>query len=118
MLGERLKELRKRRNLRQLDIAEMLGVSRTTYTQYEIGLTEPDIDTIKKLAQFFGVSTDVLLGNQEKHKDDISVDPDTLIIFNRAAKELPPDALQRLKEYAAREIEYELMKREMDKDKK
>lgn len=59
---EHLKELRKEKGLRQRDVADFLGVDRTTYVKYETGANEPDIDVIKKLADFFGVSTDYLLG--------------------------------------------------------
>lgn len=62
MIGEKLKSLRESKGLKQLDIANMLGVSRTTYTQYETGKSEPDLGTVAKLADFFGVTTDYLLG--------------------------------------------------------
>lgn len=60
---EHLKELRKQRGLLQRDVASFLGVDRTTYLKYENGTNEPDIEIIKKLASFFGVSVDYLLGN-------------------------------------------------------
>lgn len=59
---EHLKELRKEKGLLQRDVADFLGVDRTTYVKYETGANEPDIEVIKKLADFFGVSTDYLLG--------------------------------------------------------
>jgi transcriptional regulator with XRE-family HTH domain len=62
MIGERLKLLREEKGLKQLDIAQMLGVSRTTYTQYETGKSEPDLTTVAKLADYFNVSLDYLLG--------------------------------------------------------
>ncbi|HHV99990.1 MAG TPA: helix-turn-helix transcriptional regulator [Clostridiaceae bacterium] len=62
MIGQRLKLLREEKGLKQLDMAEMLGVSRTTYTQYETGKSEPDLATVTKLADYFEVSTDFLLG--------------------------------------------------------
>ncbi|NLA43538.1 helix-turn-helix transcriptional regulator [Candidatus Saccharibacteria bacterium] len=62
MIGQRLKLLREEKGLKQVDIAEMLGVSRTTYTQYETEKSEPDLATVTKLASYFGVSTDFLLG--------------------------------------------------------
>lgn len=60
---EHLKELRKERGLLQRDVAAYLGVDRTTYLKYENGTNEPDIEIIKKLSSFFGVSVDYLLGN-------------------------------------------------------
>lgn len=72
MLGKRLRDLRLKKGLKQLDLADMLGVSRTTYTQYETGRSEPDLATIIKLAQFFGVSVDYLLGLTDiRNYDDV-----------------------------------------------
>lgn len=62
MIGKKLKKLREEKGLKQADIAEMLGVSRTTYTQYETEKSEPDLKTVAKLADFFEVSVDFLLG--------------------------------------------------------
>jgi transcriptional regulator with XRE-family HTH domain len=68
MIGQRLKLLREEKKLKQLDIAKILGVSRTTYTQYETGKSEPDLATVAKLADYFNVSVDYLLGKTDiKH---------------------------------------------------
>ena len=58
----KLNEFRRSKGESQQDIADFLGVSRVTYTRYENGSREPDFDTISKLANYFGVSTDYLLG--------------------------------------------------------
>ena len=58
----KLNELRRSKGESQQDIADFLGVSRVTYTRYENGSREPDFDTISKFANYFGVSTDYLLG--------------------------------------------------------
>lgn len=65
MIGQRLKLLREERGLKQIDIANMLGVSRTTYTQYETGKSEPDLATVAKLADYFNVTIDYLLGKTD-----------------------------------------------------
>ena len=62
---ERLKELREGKGLLQKDIAELLGVDRTTYVKYEKGVNEPSNDNLLKLADFFGVTTDYLLGREQ-----------------------------------------------------
>ncbi len=62
MITETLRLLRKEKNLKQIDLANYLGVSRTTYTQYETGKSEPDLKMVQKLADFFGVTVDYLLG--------------------------------------------------------
>lgn len=61
---ERLKELRLKKKLLQKDIADYLGVNRTTYVKYETGASQPDNDTLSRLADFFGVSVDYLLGRE------------------------------------------------------
>lgn len=61
-LGGRLKELRVKKKISQERLGELVGVSRSTISMYEINRREPDTDTLKRLAEFFGVSTDYLLG--------------------------------------------------------
>lgn len=65
MIGKRLKHLREEMGLRQIDIAEMLGVSRTTYTQYETEKSEPDLATVAKLAEIYNTSVDFILGKTD-----------------------------------------------------
>ncbi|MGC9338713.1 helix-turn-helix domain-containing protein [Listeria ivanovii] len=62
MFGKKLKQLRKNNNKTQEDISKILGISRGAYSHIENGRNEPDMETIVKLANIFGVSTDYLLG--------------------------------------------------------
>lgn len=55
-IGELLAMYRKKLELTQREVAEALNVDRSTYTCYEIGKTEPNIETITKLAKIFNVS--------------------------------------------------------------
>lgn len=66
MLGKKIAELRKNQKLSQYDLADRLGFSRGKLANYEQGQREPDYDTLKKIADFFEVSTDYLLGRTEK----------------------------------------------------
>ena len=61
---QRLLDLRKERGKTQKDMAEYLGISRQAYANYEVGLREPDFDSLVKLADYFGVSLDELLGRE------------------------------------------------------
>lgn len=63
MKSERLRLLREKRGLSQVEAAKRMGIVRTTYSNYEAGNREPDNDTLRKIAEFFEVSTDYLLGN-------------------------------------------------------
>lgn len=65
---ERLKELRTARGLLQKDVAAVLGIDRTTYVKYEKGQSEPSFDILAKLADYFGVSVDYLLGKTDIKK--------------------------------------------------
>ncbi len=58
----RLKELREDRDLLQKEVAEITGIEQRTLSNYETGKTNPDSETIIKLAEFYGVSCDYLLG--------------------------------------------------------
>ena len=57
----RLKQLRIEKKLRQKDIAQYLDCSRTTYTQYETGSSEPDLNTLSRLADFHDTTIDYIL---------------------------------------------------------
>ena len=46
----------------QLQIAKELNLDRSTYTKYELGVVQPDIFILKKLAKIFGISVDALIG--------------------------------------------------------
>ena len=66
MLGEKLKLYREKNNMTQKEVAEILNVEPGTISKYELGLTEPNIESIKKLAEIFNVTTDELLKDEEK----------------------------------------------------
>ena len=61
-----LKELRKLKGLRQIDIAKYFNIAESTYCCYEKGINEPDISTLLKLADFFGCTVDYLLGREDE----------------------------------------------------
>lgn len=64
MFAERLKQLRKeKKGLTQEMVAKQIGIAKTTYSAYEQGKRQPDYDTLNRLAKYFNVSVDYLLGN-------------------------------------------------------
>lgn len=58
----RLKELRKEKGVSQVDVAKMLSMSKMAISHWEKGNSEPSIEQLKILAQFFDVSIDYLVG--------------------------------------------------------
>ena len=59
---DRLKEIRQDRDLQQIDIAKVLKTSQVQYSRYERGIRVMPVDKIAKLAKFYDVSIDYLLG--------------------------------------------------------
>jgi len=69
----RLRELRTRRGLRQVDLAEAMGVAQTTIANYEKKLRFPDERLLGRFADFFGVGMDYLLGRSaSESKGDVA----------------------------------------------
>lgn len=65
-LKDRLKELRQEKRLIQDELAKKLNISRNTITRYENGTRQPNINTVKKIAELFDISTDYLLGISDR----------------------------------------------------
>jgi transcriptional regulator, cro/CI family len=79
---DKLKELRKEKKLTQKEIAEQIGIKQNSYSDWETGKNEPNLENIVKLSRILDTSTDELLGRQvnfgdkilnKKNKYDLSV---------------------------------------------
>lgn len=68
-VGEILAQLRKERNLGQKELAAFLSLSTGTISNYENGVHSPDLNTLCKLAEYFGVTTDYLLNRTDYRYD-------------------------------------------------
>lgn len=66
MKYENIRSIRIDKGYTQTQIAERLGISQNTYSQYEIGILNYPVDAVVKLADFYGVSTDYLLGRTSR----------------------------------------------------
>lgn len=62
ILGDRLKELRKDKNITQKELSKVLNIQNTTLSQYENGINEPNDEMKIKIADYFNVTVDYLLG--------------------------------------------------------
>lgn len=58
----KLKELRNQKKISQQEIAKILNVTQTTYGRYELEISEPNINTLCNLADFYNVTIDYLIG--------------------------------------------------------
>ncbi|MBA4536394.1 helix-turn-helix transcriptional regulator [Bacillus aquiflavi] len=104
MLGERLKELRLERKLTQEQLGKGINVTKVSISGYENGNRTPDTETLQKIADYFNVSTDYLLGRSD-NRSRVNSDEEFKNIINdpeleRWFKELPKsdeDDLRKLK---------------------
>ena len=64
---ESLRKIRKAHKLTQQDIANVLGVDRTTYTLYETGSTNPPLETLAKLSKMYNATIGYILGTEENN---------------------------------------------------
>lgn len=86
MFAERLKELRTDKGLSQGELAKIVGVKQQTIGGWEVGRTEPDHQITCMLADFFGVTTDYLLGREVQDTDTTA---DTINKIDHALLEDP-----------------------------
>ena len=88
-----IKELRKSKKLSQKQLADILNVHQTAVSQWEQNRTMPDIEMVKTLAEFFGVSTDYILGNTKA--DDVpGVKAHRINVYGSVPAGVPIEAVQ------------------------
>jgi len=88
MFKDRLKELRYKKELSQRELASILNLSPSTIAMYETGQREPDAETLSKIADFFGVTIDYLLGRTDNpNPEDSTIDDEIMAIM----RDLGPD---------------------------
>lgn len=64
-LSKRLKELRIEKGLTLKQVSSALNLTLSAYSNYEQGIREPSVEIIKRICNFFGVSSDYLLGLED-----------------------------------------------------
>ena len=77
--GDRLKELRKSKKLTQVQVSKMIDVQQGTYSRWENGTLEPNLEAVVKLAKLFDTTTDYLLGKTIYSTLDVVPHPITRI---------------------------------------
>lgn len=84
--GHRLKELRTSKNMSQQQLGSVIKVTKVSICGYETGTRLPSLDTLIELANYFGVSTDYLLGREVKTDEDVYISRDDVEIINELKK--------------------------------
>lgn len=74
-----LRILRKEKGISMKALGDCIGVAESTISQYETGKRQPDLETLSKLSDFFGVTTDYLIGRNEETPQ---LDAEALEIYN------------------------------------
>lgn len=67
-LGKQIRKLRKHNNMTQETLGNILGLGKSTISQYENDINTPDIKILQKISDIFDVSVDYILGNTEERK--------------------------------------------------
>ncbi|MCT9852884.1 helix-turn-helix transcriptional regulator [Priestia megaterium] len=98
--AERLRALRKEKNMSQKELGKILGLAESTVGMYEQGKRQPDFETLKKISDFFSVTIDYLVtGNTiAKSSDDMwkeFLDPRTELFF-KDLKSAPEEKIEEL----------------------
>ncbi|MEZ2459345.1 helix-turn-helix domain-containing protein [Salinicoccus roseus] len=115
MFSKNLTKLRKRANLTQYQLADKLGFSRGQIANYEQGKREPDYETLGKIADFFDIGIDELLGRQPKEKD-IFDDADALMFSDKEGFEnLSEEEKEEIRKMLEDQLEYWIDKKRKDK---
>ncbi len=78
MLGERIKQLRTSRNIKQFELAEKLCVSQSTVAGWESGARKPDVEMVSRISDVLGVTMDYLLGKEEEKPIKLKIDDNDL----------------------------------------
>ena len=71
--GKTLKKLREDRNISAIKFSEDLSIHRGTLSNWETGKRTPDSQTLLKIADYFNVTVDYLLGNTDRKTDDTKI---------------------------------------------
>lgn len=89
ILGKRIKYLREKQNLTQIELSKLLNIGNTTLSQYESGQRVPSDEIKAKIADFFGVTIDYLLGRTDNPNptEDSTIDDEIMAIM----RDLGPD---------------------------
>ncbi len=87
----RLRTLRKRKGLSQQALGQRLGVSQTSIYKWENGQAEPDMDTLRQIAAFFGLTLDALCSDAAEEDREMNI-----AVMSRAFRQMTPEEQAKL----------------------
>lgn len=95
-IGYRISELRKQTGMSQFQLAKVLDIATSTLGMYETGKREPSLKVMNRIANYFNVTTDYLLGRPEKKDDDTKTADikDDDVIFTYEGRQIPKEDLE------------------------
>ena len=101
MIGKKIAQLRKKKKMSQTELGNVFGISQGAVSQWERGVTNPDIESIKIMAEIFEVNLSELLGGESAssltQKEAPADDPLTEQIMAKAQKMSDKERLKLLK---------------------
>ena len=103
------------RKLTQKDVAQFLGVDRSTYNKYETGDSEPTFDTICRLADFFDVSVEYLMGRSPIKKAPTSEEVNALTPKQREIIDMMERMTSQQQDELLRQAQYQLWLAQQDR---
>ncbi len=112
-VGQRIKKLREDKDMSQVELGRLVNMGNTTISQWESDKRSPDIATVKRLSDIFGVSSDYLLGRtDDRNSREL---PDTVAPYlPEGFDELTPEAKEEILNF----VEYIMVKYSKDDQKK
>ena len=115
MKGNRIKKLREEKQLKQEELAKILSISPSAIGMYERDAREPNDELTLKLAEYFDVSTDYLLGKSDIRNPEIEIDKDKINIGLSTKDYNPPtkEQQEKIEEFAKFVLKDNLKKKEV-----
>ena len=114
-----IRALRSSRSLSQEELSQQLNVHQTAIRQWETGKTNPDMNQAIRLADFFGVSVDYILGRSNDNNPPEVASPttadDIVILARNAGEKVTEEEMRELKNEIARTIDYFIYKKTQEK---
>ena len=96
MISTQLKKLRKKHSLTQIQFAEIFNISNGTIAMWETEKRQPDNDMLMRIANYFNVSVDYILGRSETEKENRGV---MIPVLGRVIAGLPIEAVEEIIDY-------------------